>query len=313
MNITRTTLLGGPAAATFAGHTFFARDGILVTPALEIDAVDSDTEGVLDGTVSSAPVTIKFTPSAPFTDLVALYPWLQASPGTPLFGAADAPLILTAANGVRLTFAAVAIVQMSDLLLTSRGAAAGAVTFMALGARSIGLTAANRFLSVDTASISPAPKGTPELTDDYAITWGAAPWINLRAEDGVRIRFVMPTKPVLSDANAVLDMTLERLEVQATFTPVTPGGPAEIDLINALELQGVNALPGRSLAAEAHTLEIAGEHLWVALPLAQVTRGGLAFAAERPRLGELTFAAERAFLRTGLPAAMATLSEGATA
>ena len=125
MSITRTTLLGGPAAATFGGHTFFAQDGILVTPALELEAVDSDAQGVLDATVSGAPVTIKFTPSAPFADLIALYPCAAGAPGTSLFGSADAPLVLMAANGVRLTFSAVAITQMPDLALTNRRSGGG--------------------------------------------------------------------------------------------------------------------------------------------------------------------------------------------
>jgi hypothetical protein len=310
MPITRTTLLSGPAAATFSGHTFFANDGILVTPALELDGVDSDSQGVLDETVSSAPVRIMFTPSAPFADLIALYPWAMAAPGTPLFGAADLPLVITAANGVRLTFAAVAIVQMPDLFLTTRGPMAGAVTFLALGARSMGLTTANRFLAVDTASIPLAPGGSPQLADDFVITWGSAPWASRRARDGVRVRFVMPASPVLSDANAVLDLTLDRLEVQASFVPASPNGPAEVDLVDALQLQGVNALPGRSLSATAETLQIAGSHLWVELPLAQLTRGALAFDAVQPRLGELTFVSERAFLGSGNPAALVSLGEG---
>jgi hypothetical protein len=314
MSITRTTLLSGPAAATFAGHTFFANDGILVTPALEIaeaaDRVDSDTQGVLDATVSGAAVTIKFTPSAPFADLLALYPYAMANPGTPLFGPSDTPLVLIAANGVRLTFAAVAIVQMPDLFLTTRGPVTGAVTFLALGARSIGLTMANRFVALDTAAMPSPVSGTPQLADDFAITWGGAPWLNLRAQDGVRVRFVMPTRAVVSDANALQDLTLERLEVQASFTPASPGGPAEIDLIEALNLQGAEALPGRPLSGSGYSLEIQGEHLRVQLPLASLTRGELAFDAVHPRLGELTFVSKRAFLGSGLPAALVGLTEG---
>jgi hypothetical protein len=310
MSITRTTLLGGPAAAIFGGHTFFARDGILVTPALETDGVGSDANGAIDATVSGGVATIKFTPSAPFADLLALYPYALAAPGTPLFGASDAPLVLVGANGVRLTFAAAAVLQMPDLLLSSREPVAGAVTFLALGARSIGLTTAARFLTVDMATMPVAPLGTPQLADDFAITWGGAPWVNLRARDGVRLRFVMPTRPVLSDANALLDVTLERLEVQATFAPASPNGPAELDVIDALQLQGANALPGRSLAATAERLTIAGTQLCVELPLAQVTRGELLFDAVLPRVGELTFVAERAFLGTGLPAPLVSFSEG---
>ena len=198
--------------------------------------------------------------------------------------------------------------------MTTHGSVAGAVTFLALGARSLPITASNRLVTIDTASIPTAPLGTPQLTDDFAITWGgagstgSAPWVNLRARDGVRIHFELKTRPVFSDANALLDLTLERLEVEARFTPATPGGPAEADLIAALQLQGANALPGRSLAATARTLDIAGNHLWVQLPLAQVVGGSLAFDVVRGRLGELVFRAERAFV--GVAEALMSLTEG---
>jgi len=310
MPIIRSTLLSGPASATFNGHTFFAQDGILVTPALEETPVDSDTEGVVDGTVSDVLVKIQFTPSAPFADVTTLYPHAQAAPGTSLFGSADAPLVLIASNGMRLTFAAVAIAQMPDLFLTSRGPATGAVTFLARGARGAGLTAADRWVTVDAAAVPLPSRATPQLADDFTITWGAAPWRNLRARDGVRVRFAMKTRPVRSDANALLDLTLERLEVEARFVPSTPGGPAEADLIAAMQLQGAGSLPGRLLSAAGAALDIAGEHLFVRLPLAQVTRGELVFDAVRPRLGEMVFKAGRAFLEMGVPEPLAVLAEG---
>jgi len=307
MAVTRTTLLGGPAAAIFDGRTFFARDGILVTPALEMGAVDSDAQGVLDATVAAAPVTIKFVPSAPFADLVALYPWVEGKAGTSLFGTEDAPLVLIAANGVRLTFGAVAIVGMPDLHLAANGPVAGAVTFLALGSRTLPVTAGNRLVTIDTAEVPVVPSGTSQLTDDYSITWGEAPWTGLRARDGVRVHFEMKTRPVVSDANALLDLTLERLGVEVRFTPATPGGPDEADLVEALRLQG--ALPGRSLAATARTLEIAGEHLFLRLPLAQMVGGEMAFDVKHGRLNELTLVAERAFMGTAEP--LLSLTEGA--
>jgi hypothetical protein len=301
MAITRTTLLGGPAAATFNGHTFFARDGILVTPALDIAdelpvPVESDAMGELDATMPGAAVMIRFVPTAPLAGLPALLPWLQGAPGAPLFGTADAPLVLVAANGVRLTFAAVAVVQMPDLMLGAREPVAGTVTFLALGARSLGVTAANRFVTIDTAAVPLAPVGSPQLADDFTITWGAAPWVNLRSRDGVRLRFAMKTRPVWSDANGLLDLTLEKLEVRASFVPATPGGPAESDLIAALQWQGAGARPGRPLSQSAEALTITGVEFSVELPLANVVSGPMAFEAGKPRLGELTFLAERALL-----------------
>jgi hypothetical protein len=309
MPITRTTLLAGPATATFAGHTFYAREGILVSPALELEAVDSDAQGVLDATATLAPVMIKFTPQAGFADLMALYPFLEGAPGTPLFGASDSPLVLVGANGVRLTFSAVAIAQMPDLSLGSRGAVAGAVAFLAVGARSLPITAANRLVAIDTTAPPSFPGVMPQLTDDFAITWGAAPWLNLRARDGVEVNFAMKTRPVLSAANALLDMTLESLTVTARFVPAAPSGPAEADVFSGLQAQGT--LPGRLLSQGANTLTMAGEHVWVQLPLAQLSAGALTFDATHSRVGELVFTATRAVLEAeqGL-SALANLSEG---
>ena len=310
MPVTRTTLLTGPAAAIFNGHTFFAHDGILVSPALETDAVDSDANGAIDGTVSGTVMTIRFTPSAPFADLLALCPHLQASLGASLRGSSDIPLVLIASNGVRLTFTTVAIIEMPELTLTNRGPVAGAVTFLALGARGAGLTSANRFLTIDTASIPLAPRETLQLADDFVVTWGGSPWLNLRARDGVKIRFALKTRAVLSDANALLDVTLEQLEVEVRFIPATPEGPAEGDLVAALQLQGADALPGRSLSATASSLDVAGDHFFIRLPLAQLMEGELAFDAMRGRLNELRFTATRALMGTETPKPLASLSEG---
>ena len=310
MPITRTTLLGGPATATFAGHTFVARDGILVTPALELDAVDSDAQGILDATATLAPVMIQFVPQAAFADLIALYPFLDGAPGTPLFGASDAPLVLVAANGVRLTFSAVAIAHMPDLTLSSTGAIAGTVTFVALGARELPITAANRLVGIDTVAAPVLPVIAPQLTDDYEIVWGdTPPWLDLRARDGVRVKFALKWRPMLSAANGPLDFTLESLTVTVRFTPASTDGPAETDVFSALQAQG--ALPGRLLSQRAQGLVIAGEHLWVHLPLAQLSAGGLTFDATHARVGELTFLATRAVLEAEQALGeIASLSEG---
>jgi hypothetical protein len=312
---TRTTLLSGPATATYAGHTFVARDGILVRPALELEAVDSDAQGILDATATLQPVTIKFMPQAPFADLIALYPFLDGAPGTPLFGASDTPLVLVAANGARLTFSAVAITQMPDLSLGASGPIAGAVTFLALGARELPVTAANRLVMIDATDAPVFPAVTPQLTDDFEITWGDAPWLNLRARDGVAVKFAMKTRPVMSAANALLDLTLESLAVTASFTPAvgsipaTPSGPAEADLVAALQMQGT--LPGRLLSQGANALTIAGEHLWMQMPLAQMTAGAMAFDATHLRVGELVFTATRVLLSAeAVLGEMASLSEG---
>ena len=294
MDVTRATLLSGPAAASWNGHVFWARDGILVSPGLELAAISSDAQGVLDASVFGAPVTIRFVPSAPAADLVALYPFLAGAPGTSLFGPADTPLVLTAANGVRLTFAAVALTQMPDLLLGATGEVAGTVSFLALPARRAGVMDANAVVAFDTATLPAAPASSPQLSDDYVLTWGGAPWAALRARNGFRMRFALKTEPVLSDANALLDLTLAELAVEVAFVPDSPNGPAEADALAALQVQG--ALPGRALSDSAQALSITGDSFALSLPEVQVVRADLDFAAGRGRLGEVVFAAGRAFV-----------------
>jgi hypothetical protein len=125
----------------------------------------------------------------------------------------------------------------------------------------------------------------------------------------VKVRFAMKTSPVMSAANALLDLTLDSLAVEARFTPGTPGGPAEADVFETLQVQG--ALPGRLLSFGAQTLDVAGEHLWLRLPLAQLTQGPLTFDAVHPRVGELVFTAGRALLDAeAAPEALVSLTEG---
>jgi hypothetical protein len=79
-------------------------------------------------------------------------------------------------------------------------------------------------------------------------------------------------------------------------------------VIAALNLQGAGAWPGRLLSTAGNALDIAGEHLFVRLPLAQLVRAEMRFDAVHPRLGELVFRAERAL--AGTAEAMVNLSEG---
>jgi hypothetical protein len=282
----------------------------LVTPALELDAVDSDAQGILDATATLAPAMIRFTPQAALADLIALYPFLNGAPGTPLFGASDVPLVLVAANGVRLTFSAVALLQMPDLSLGASGPVAGAVTFLALGARELPVTAANRLVGIDTTDVPTFPAVVPQLTDDYEIVWGnSPPWLELRARDGIAVKFALKWRPVWSAANALLDMTLESLTVTVRFTPAAIDGPAETDVFSALQAEG--ALPGRLLSQLARELVIHGEHLWLCMPLAQLSAGALTFDATHSRVGELVFTATRAALEAEEAlGGLASLSEG---
>ena len=139
-------------------------------------------------------------------------------------------------------------------------------------------------MAIDTTDDFPvAPVGTPELADDFVISWGASPWTGLRARDGVRIHFKMKVRPVFSDANAVVDWTLESLGVEARFIPVSAPGPDEGAVMGALEVQG--ALPGRSVADGGEMLVVAGGDWTVLVPRAELVSGELAFEAVKGRVG----------------------------
>jgi hypothetical protein len=143
------------------------------------------------------------------------------------------------------------------------------------------------------------------------VAWGASPWVKLKALNGVTVKFAMKARPVMSAANALLDLTLASLFVTASFTPGTPSGPAETDALEALQVAGIYASPSRLLSAGARTLDIGGEHLWVQLPLAQLTEVPLLYDATKPRLGELVFTSTRALMAAEASSdALAGLTEG---
>ena len=101
---------------------------------------------------------------------------------------------------------------------------------------------------------------------------------------------------MLSAANALLDMTLESLAVTAQLSrPARRAVRPRRMCSRRCRSQGVVAR-GRLLSAGARTLDIAGEHLWLRLPLAQLTAGPLRFDATHPRVGELVFTATRAVM-----------------
>ncbi|MEI9999385.1 MAG: hypothetical protein WDO13_09555 [Verrucomicrobiota bacterium] len=100
------------------------------------------------------------------------------------------------------------------------------MTFLALGARELPVTAANRMVTIDTTAPPTFPATPPQLADDFVVTWGGAPWASLRARDGIAVTFTMKTRPVLSAANALLDLTLNSLAVTVRFAPGDAGaGP----------------------------------------------------------------------------------------
>jgi hypothetical protein len=128
----------------------------------------------------------------------------------------------------------------------------------------------------------------------------------------VTLKFTTKVSVVTSAANALLDLSLESLTVTASFTPATPAGPVEADVIAALQLQAAGATPGRPLSQSAHALSIAGEHLNVRLPLAQLTAAPLTYDAAHPRVGELVFTATRVLLAAEpMLDPIVSLSEGA--
>lgn len=298
MGVTRTTLLSGPAAVSYAGHIYWAREGVVVSPALELAAVESDAEGVLDSTVVDSPVTIRFVPSVPARDLVALYPHLDGAVGKSLFGAADVPLVITASNGVRLTFAAVALVQMPDLHLGVDGDGVGTVSFLALPARGSSVNSPGRVVTFDTATLPAMPASSPQLTDDYVLFWGVkAPAPALRSLDGFHVSFSLKTEPVLSDANGVLDVTLVSLAVEVIFMPeARAGGPWDAEALNGFLIA---ADPGHALSASSRMLGLIGDSFSLFLPEAALVRAGVIFSGTADRMTAVVFAAGQGFTGEG--------------
>lgn len=295
MPIDRSTILRGPAIVTYNGATFYSKGDITVELGLETFVIDTSAFGKVDERVQDRIARVRFTPDGQFESLGVLWPYGATSIGSSIFGASDTPLVIqTISDGKAITFSAAALTKMPDLELGATKTMLGEIEFTCLGANNEAWTVADNLLAIASNAFADTSFSVAAiLTQAYTGVWGAsAPWNSISTSDGWRVAFNLGLTPVTTDADGVVDMTLESLEVTATCVPL---GITEAQLAAALKLQGSGATRGRSLASGASDLVLTGTGAVITVKGAQLKSGPMQFGRGALRVGELGWIATKTF------------------
>lgn len=300
MPIDRSTVVRGPAIIKHAGAITLTEGDVTVAQnntQFDVPAWGQAVDKRLDDVTGE----IQFTPVGVFSQamVTAFLPWLNAIPGTSMFGGVDKPLVIHGVDGRELTFAATAITGMPELTFAANAQLWGQVTATALRATGKGTSEAGSFY---TEVEKPFPTDIDLLMADiptlpYAVSWGSvAPWDDIALGDGgLKVAFDLQSEPDICDELGTFDHVFTALAATATFTPIH----GTIAQLLAMTLsQGAGAVRGASLRPRGNDLVIDGGvgnplcTLYNALP-AEVVNLNWGTTTRRP--GEIALQSVRSF------------------
>lgn len=291
--------------------------GQLVTPRYDISAVDPATDKLTligaDVPRTACPVVISAFPGAVLpSPLVAgtLYYWGAA--GTLHASAADAtagvnqiditdagtasasgdtfaiieqePIVIDALNANRrITFFNGAITGMPTVVHSAVASLLGSVSFAAFRVNNQPWATASSLYSVQKMALADTPPNAADIkTQEYALSWGAAPWDSFKSRGPVTLTAQLQTEPVLTDARGTLGLKIAGLNVSATLQPQ---GFSEGQMLDLLQMQGGTA--ARGVTRSRGALNITGAGVFSTIYNAAPRQLPQTFQPTGPRAGQL--------------------------
>ncbi len=289
MAIDTTTIIGGPALVFFQGATFYSQSDIVLNLSKKTFPIQTDRFRKVTERVSDEELTITFTPAGEWEDLDVLWPYTETLLGSLITTGDD--LVIHTFAGKKLTFYNAAVTKMPTITASAIKTLIGAVTFEAfLKNNTDPEDTAARFVIVDEALVDTTFVPDNVLTQPYTAAWGASPWDNFETKAGWVIDPNESFETVTTDSLGQVSKRLMNLEVTAKAQPL---GLSESQLMTKLLLQGTGAVRGRDLAGD--NLNLVGDGVYIRLYGAALKMSAQHFAADKERLGELTWAATRTF------------------
>lgn len=304
MPIARTSIITGPAIVQYRGATFITKEDIKLTIGLEVFDISTSILGKVDERVKERVAQVTLTPSGEWENLGVLWPYAAMAFGKSIFdgasyggSAGDLPLVIHTIAGRKLTFAAAAITKLPDIILSATKSLIGPVTFTCIGKDNTAWSADDSFLKEEAAALAnPSSTFDPAniKTQPYSAAWGSSPWDAFVTAGGFNVSFNLRTQPIETDSDGVVDHRFADIQVEAKCQPL---GISEVQLRDALALQGTGVARGRSQKSVGNDLVITGadEAVEITLTKASMRSGGMDFGAASPRIGEVIFSANRNF------------------
>lgn len=291
--ITRTSIISGPAKVTFNSQTFWSKGDITLNVINDRFNIETATFGKVDERFSGRRVEVSFEPSGRFTTALAavLWPYGATLVGASIFTGTDVPLTITSTDGRVITIPAAAITQMPGIMLGVSKTLVGNITFTGILADDTDPSDAGAFYTEGAGSY-----GTDTgfdvadiLTTAYSAAWGSAPWDSFLTEEGWTIEFGLNLSEQRVDGLGLVDMTFASLDVTATAMPVGPTANHVLAKLSPEQALGSSVATDDDLVISSETVGAPK----VTLTNAALLDGGLAFGSESKRIGELSWVATR--------------------
>jgi hypothetical protein len=259
---------------------------------------ETDAYGIVSKAKTDFQVVVEFEPVGEIEALTVLFPHGNTTIGASIYGPADKPLVITAADAT-YTITNAAVTQIPSIRCTANNTAFGSVQFTGIIDKGGNPNLLSDYYSVGAGgSIGALFNPAAIVTAPYTATLGA---LAFSSEAGFEIAFDLSLNPVTVDGMGTVDMALQNLGVNITCIPV---GVAE-----------------NSFDTYFNSLDVGEDLANVTLDISTSTSGGLdfdcaavqiidlqkRFSPADNRLGQLTLAAKRTFA-TAVPASLFTVA-----
>ena len=322
MSIDRTTIIAGPAIVQFNGATFYTEGDITAKPTINRFDINSSMFGKVDERMDTVIWEISFTPMGQnfHTSAVSavLWPYLNPTIGSSMFGATDKDVIIDTLAGEELAFQAGCIVSMPDMNLSATKTPVGQVTMHCIGMNDTAMSGTGKYYQSTAMTFSDASFDPADiLTLPYSAALGSlsSPWNDIETEEGWTISFDTSYDTIKIDSDGIVDYRLQSVGITAKCKPL---GMDEDAIVELLKIQGTGVRRGMSLLDNANDLVIqdsagtAGNPI-ITLKNACPVESGFVFGnGSTLRHGELAFTSMRSFT-AGAAGALATIGEIAAA
>lgn len=244
MAIDRSTIIVGPGKITHDGATYFSDVDITVQVEKRYFDIRTDAFGLVARALTDVSMQISATPKE-WANHAKMNPYASMALGTLINGGTDKPLVITPVNGEPQTFAAAAVLQPPQLVLSADKAPIGSMTWTAVLANGSEWSAAGARVAHGSSATGVALTGFTKANAALC-TWSPAYGAtNIKTEAGIVVDFAIQLDEQRTDSDGIVDYSLGDVQASARFVPV---GMSASDFVTLLAIQGAGITRGATAA-----------------------------------------------------------------
>ena len=287
-------IIGGPAAITYNGVTYYTEGDITLTPVTESRVIESSWHGPVSTRHTDRAMELSFTPLGVLPSggtLAAYIPYGPGDLGKMVAPGTDKDAVVTTAGGVTITLKAAVISSVPDIHFGTDSGPFGQMTITGMGGTLANKAsgAASSIFATSTGTLSAALDASRILTPGYQLTLSPSSGddVVIDGESGFDLTLGMTLNPIRVNAYGTVNFQLASVAPELTFSPI---GPTEAEALAWLLLQGSSAGPLGSpatLGLSGVLAPIGGQAgIKFTFPDCQITRGSMAFGSQSHRHGD---------------------------